>query len=442
MAGENNKRTKSIIGIVIVLIVFIGIFQGYMAFEKKSYKYSEELLANSYSVVEVSMEDDEDTYYVRDEQVIFKLLEKGLHAAIFKPTKQTPKNPQYIIRIYNESLQVETTITVFPNNQMQVNGDIYNVEEADLSAFEEALFKETYEVKMETFNDFATYMYEKVIEEGTFAEENQQWAEIIAVSRIAQEMEVDLTGIDLLMYAPTKEVAEQLIAYGVAGYNDYGFLIQAVIQERVEVAEVLLESGTGTDPSNRIIGEPSPIVIAKLNEDDEMVDLLLNYEFEDEYVDPKHIEQAQNVVVFKGKDAEEVITDLERGVLPGVDFQIPTTSKEIKKVWGDYTGDEEDPTLSYNRHMFWRAIDLYKDRKDEKYNDIHAYTYQFIAGEKMRTADILEILGEPADRNINEGIFELLYEFGDYRLNLIVDSEGYVWNMTYMYENIENGYEP
>lgn len=128
---EKGKKNKvSIAVIAVVLIVFIGIFQVYMAFEKRSYKHSEELLADSFSVVEVSMEDEDQTYYVNEKEVIFEQLVQGLETATFKPTKQTPKNPNYIIRIYNESLQVETIITVFPNHQMQVNDQMYHVENA------------------------------------------------------------------------------------------------------------------------------------------------------------------------------------------------------------------------------------------------------------------------------------------------------------------------
>lgn len=438
---EGKKNKVSIAVIAVVLIVFIAIFQVYMAFEKRSYMHSEELLADSFSVVEVSMEDEDQTYYVNDQEIIFNQLVQGLETATFKPTKQTSNNPDYIIRMYNESLQVETTITVFPNQQMQVNDQMFNVEEANLTSFEDILLKNQYKIIFNDFDDFATYMHEKITESGMFAETNQEWAEVIALARIAQEMEVDLIEMGLLFFAPTKEVAEQLIAYGVTSYDNYGFLIQAVIQERIDVAKVLLESDTGADPSNRIIGEPSPIVIAKLNEDDEMVDLLLNYEFEDEYVNPKHIEQAQNIVDFKSKDLEEVMTDLERGVLPGVDFQIPTSSQEIMKIWGDYTEGEEHSILSYNRHSFWRAIDLYKDGKDRDYDDIYAYMYQPSSYEAGKIIDIKETLGEPDDMFINNGVSELIYDFGDYRLSFTADSEGDVWNISYYYEEDEEVFE-
>lgn len=433
---KGNKTTIAIIAIVCVLC--IGVFQIYMVFEKKSYKQSEELLSDSFSVLEVSMEDEEQTYYVNDTEVIFDQLVQGLESATFKPTKQTPKNPTYIIRIYNESLQVETTIAMFTNDQMQVNNQMYNVEEANLTLFEDAIFKEKYEVTFNDFEGFATYMYEQVTERGIFAEENQAWAETIALARIAQEKEVDLSDIDLLFIAPTKEVAEQLIAYDMTGTDELPYLLEAVNQERVEVAEVLLENNIGIESDTQLQQGPSPVIVAKMNEDNAMVDVLLRYGFEDEFVDPEHIEQAQKVVDFRNKDSDSVIEGLEKGSLPGIDFQIPTSSQEIIKVWGDYTGDEDHSILSYNRHAFWRITSLDKDRESD---DIFAYMYQFSPNEMEEIVDMKEILGEPYDMFINDGVSELMYVFGDYSLSFIVDSDGYVWNMSYSYEEDREVYE-
>src|SRR5699024_5018493 len=218
----------------------------------------------------------------------------------------------------------------------------------------------------------------------------------------------------------------------------FQYLLEAVNQERVEVAEVLLENNIGIESDTLLQQGPSPVIVAKMNEDNAMVDVLLRYGFEDEFVDPEHIEQAQKVVDFHDKDSDSVIEGLEKGSLPGIDFQIPTSSQEIIKVWGDYTGDEDHSILSYNRHAFWRITSLDKDRESD---DVFAYMYQFSSNEMEKIVDMKEILGEPDDMFIRDDVSELMYVLGDYSVSFIVDSEGYVWNMSYSYEGDREVYE-
>lgn len=328
---EKRQKKSPIVIVAICIGVFFGAFQMYMFHEEKSYIYATDFIETT-TVIEVSMEEEEGTYYVSHQQDIFDQLLQGLDSATFKPTNQTPKNPQYTIRMYNESLQVETTVSVFSNEQMEINDEFYNVDEGNIKLFEEAMFTKENEVILHTYNEFSAIISNKLFHVGWVSEEDHDWAEVIALVRIAKDKKVDLTSMNLLHIAPTREVAERLIAYEMIEPYDYTTLMEAVQLERLGVAKVLLEHGIGISPDNTLIGNPSPMVVAKLNEDREMVDLLLSYGFEDEYVDPKHIERAQNVIQFKGEDSEEVKAGLKRENCQELIFKYQPLRKRLLKL--------------------------------------------------------------------------------------------------------------
>ncbi len=436
---ENKKRInrRQIIQLSILMIVFLVVFQLYVVVERKSYKQVDDVITPSFSAIEGSKEDEEHEFYISNQKEVFDQLITGLDRATFKPSNRIPANPLYQLHLYNESLEVATTIIVRENNQMEVNEVLYAVDGMDLSSFEREMFSEEHAFTLQYYEDFTSAL-NKIYEGPVFEKSNHEWAEVIAFVRIADEINVDLNDIGLLSIVPTKEVAEQLITYGMTEWViDSPFLV-AVLNELPEVAEVFLENGIGIENNQLLEKSVSPVALAKLNEDEKMVDLLLSYGFEDVSVEPEHIKAVRQVVDFESEDPEEMIKNLEDGKLPGLHFRLPLAANEIIDMWGDdYIRYEDAPYLFYNYHHFFADYSTDTRKLELDAMEVIEYIYQFPPEIILHKDTVMQVLGQHGE------IYEymdgkeygsLWYSFGEYDLSLPFDKDGYIHYLNYSYE--------
>lgn len=406
-----------------------------MKIDRKSHKQVDDLINHSFSAIEGSQANEEFEFYISDQKELFNKLVQGLQGAILKPTKQTPATSLYTVHIYDESLELATTLVVRGNNQIEVNEDLYVVDDPALDSFEDSLFSKEHRLVLRDYQGIVTHMYEAVFKGATVSEQNSDWAEVIALARIARDIEVDLAEMELLSVAPTTEVAEQLIFYGITGSVHESALIEAIRNERYDVAEVLLEHEIGLSYDFALESVISPVAVAKLNQADEMVSLLLTYGFEDVSVDPKHIEAAQQTIDFESEDPEKIMEHLTEGMVPGIDITLPVSTKEIMEKWGDYTSNEWESALNYRRHYFFRLMDLHRENKNRDDLDVFGYMYEVPADEPIHQDEITQVLGEPDFVEEFEFMSEMGYTFGKYGLTVSMELDGHIRYVHYYYES-------
>lgn len=437
LAKKKRINRQQIKWLTMLIIVFLVVFQIYITMERKSYKQVEDVISPSFSAIEGSKEDEEHEFYISNQKELFDQLITGLDQAAFKPTKRTLANPLYQLYLYDESLKVATTIIVRENNQMEVNGLLYTVDWLDLDSFERAMFSEEHAFTLQYYEDFTAPLY-KIYEGPTIEKNNHEWAEVIAFVRIADEINVDLSDIGLLSMAPTKEVAEQLITYGITESEFGSPFLAAVLNELPEVAEVFLENGIGIENIQHLERNIFPVALAKLNEDEETVNLLLSYGCEDVHVEPEHIKAVRQTVDFESEEPGEVIKNLEEGKLPGLHFRLPLPAKEIIDMLGeDYIRYEDAPYLFYNYHHFFADYTNHTRKLELGSMEITGYTYQFPSVILPHKDTVMQVLGEHGEGyEYMDGkeYGSLWYSFGEYDLTLPFDTNGYIHYLHYSYE--------
>lgn len=138
--------------------------------------------------------------------------------------------------------------------------------------------------------------------------------------------------------------------------------------------------------------------------------------------------EAPNVVKETVYFDEEFASLAKQGFIKGLPFQVGTTVGEIKEQYGEpqqYGAEEGAFSLEYESLSFYYpGHSIYEERANVK-DDVSTVGALFQMKEKLYLSDMKKGLGEPDVVGVSEmnGLFTIKYEFGNYKLFAVTESD-------------------
>ncbi len=427
-----GKKLKLIRMLVLVALItlFIIAFQIYKVVEKRPHIQFTEAVDDSIVFIqgELLKDEAEPNYYLYDNETVIKQQLTSMNNIILKPTKLSPSEPRYILHGFNTEYDLSTSMIIYDNDIIEINDVVYQAKDMQFGYLLDEIFSLERLFIFENSNNLDSFIVNR--KNDSYVIGRNDWIAILAAVRIAQKEDILLdNGSEILSIAPNETIAQKLIDYGVnskEGYLGVPILFVPVMFQRVEVARVLIENGADLNETLPIEDYPSLIEIAKLNDDEEMIELLQLSGTVDIHISNKLMQAVQGKVDFFAEPPKEVITQIENGRLPGVHMSLPYTFQEIQENWNEQESFRPGFQINYLTHIFHP-----NDANHVEDALYESYTYIFLPEERFHINEVDTILG----KNFTEDPGLKMYQFSPYILSLMYDDEGMVYELEYNYHS-------